>query len=161
VADARILVLGYGNPGRRDDGLGPAAAEAIEAMSLGGVRTSANYQLMIEDAYDAAQSDLVIFIDAAKSGAGPYSVSPVRPATNVSAFASHVVAPELVLGLSGRVYGHVPRASLIGIRGYAFGFDEGLSARAQANLSRALAHIRHVVIGPRETIEQAAGGALR
>jgi hydrogenase maturation protease len=161
VPDPRILILGYGNPGRRDDGLGPAAAEAIEAFSLCGVRTSANYQLMIEDACDAAESDVVIFIDAAKSGPEPYSVSPVQPAMNVSAFASHVVAPELVLGLSGRVYGHLPRALLVGIRGYAFEFEEGLSARAQANLARALVHIRNVLIGRRAVMEISKGGALR
>jgi hydrogenase maturation protease len=161
VPDARILVLGYGNPGRRDDGLGPAAAEAIEALSLRGVRTSANYQLMIEDAYDVAESDVVIFIDASKSGTEPYSIWPVQPATNLSAFASHVVAPELVLGLSGSVYGHVPRASLIGIRGYAFDFEEGLSARAQANLSSALVHIRNVMIGRRKVIESSESGAPR
>ena len=161
MPEARILVLGYGNPGRRDDGLGPAAAEAIEAFSLRGVRTSANYQLMIEDAYDAAESDVVIFIDAAKAGAEPYSISAVQPATNVSAFASHVVAPELVLGLSGSVFGHIPRASLVGIRGYAFNFEEGLSARAQANLASALVHIRNVMIGRRMVVELAKGRALR
>jgi hypothetical protein len=64
----------------------------------------------------------------------------------VSAFASHVVAPELVLGLCASVYGHVPRASLVGIRGYSFAFEEGLSAHAQANLRSALVHIRNVMI---------------
>jgi hydrogenase maturation protease len=161
VPDERILVLGYGNPGRRDDGLGPAAAEAIEALSLCGVRTSANYQLMIEDAYDAAESELVIFIDASKSGAEPYLVLPVLPATNVSAFASHVVAPELVLGLSGSVYGRIPRAWIIGIRGYAFDFEEGLSARAHANLSSALVHIRNVMIGRRRVMQSAERVASR
>lgn len=147
MPERRILVLGYGNPGRRDDGLGPAAAEAIEALALDGVRTSANYQLMIEDASDASESDVVIFIDAAKSGAEPYSIAPVVPATNVSAFASHVVAPELILGLSGRVYGHVPHGSLVGIRGYDFAFEEGLTREARSNLACALAHIRDVLIG--------------
>jgi hydrogenase maturation protease len=147
VPEARILVLGYGNPGRRDDGLGPAAAEAIEEFGLRGVRTSANYQLMIEDAYDAAESDFVVFVDAAKSGVEPYDVSPVQPARNVSCFASHVVAPELVIGICGRVYGHLPRASLVAIRGYEFDFDEGLTPGARANLARALAHIRNVMIG--------------
>ena len=149
MPDRRILVLGYGNPGRRDDGLGPAAAEAIEAFALDGVRTSANYQLMIEDACDASESDLVIFIDAATSGPEPYTIAPVHPATNVSCFASHVVAPELVLGLSGRVYGRVPCASLVGIRGYDFAFDEGLTPGARLNLASALAHIRDYMIGAR------------
>jgi hydrogenase maturation protease len=28
----RVLVIGYGNPGRQDDGLGPAAAAEIEKL---------------------------------------------------------------------------------------------------------------------------------
>lgn len=44
----RILLIGYGNPGRGDDGLGPALAAAIEAMELPGVTVEADYQLMVD-----------------------------------------------------------------------------------------------------------------
>jgi hydrogenase maturation protease len=33
TARRRVLVLGYGNPGRQDDGLGPAAVAEIEKMA--------------------------------------------------------------------------------------------------------------------------------
>ena len=46
----RILLLGFGNPGRQDDGLGPALVQAIEEMEIPGVRAEADYQLNIEDA---------------------------------------------------------------------------------------------------------------
>jgi hydrogenase maturation protease len=147
AADSRILVLGYGNPGRQDDGLGPAAAEEIERRGFPGVTTSANYQLVIEDASDAAECDAVIFIDAAKSGPEPYSIFPVYPASEVTCFVSHFVRPELILGISGRVYGHVPRAWSIGIRGYEFDFREGLTDRARENLGRALSHICSAMLG--------------
>lgn len=143
--DAPVLVLGYGNPGRQDDGLGCAAAEAIAALGLAGVRTSAGYQLAIEDAYDASECAAVIFIDASRSGAEPFSVEAVLPSTELTCFASHDVRPELIIGLCRRVYGRSPDASLIGIRGYAFGFDEGLTGRAQANLESALAYIRSML----------------
>lgn len=159
--ESRILVLGYGNPGRQDDGLGPAAAEAIERRQLAGVRASANYQLMIEDASDAAECDAVIFIDAAKSGAEPYSIAPVYPTTEVACFASHFVPPELILGLSGRVYGHIPRAALIGIRGYEFGFCEGLTEQARENLERALYHICHAMLGDVDVARRLHAGVKR
>jgi hydrogenase maturation protease len=147
AAESRILVLGYGNPGRQDDGLGPAAAEEIERRGLPGVTASANYQLMIEDASDASECDAVIFIDAAKSGPEPYSVSPVYPASDVTCFVSHFVRPELILGVSGSVYGHVPRAWSVGIRGYEFDFREGLTERARGNLEFALSHICSTMLG--------------
>ena len=147
VPSSRILVLGYGNPGRHDDGLGPAAAEAIERRGFAGVQASANYQLVIEDASDAAGCDAVIFIDAAKVGPEPFSVAPVYPANDVACFVSHFVSPELILGISGRVFGHVPRAWLIGIRGYEFGLHEGLTRRARKNLDLALSHICDSMLG--------------
>ena len=36
-----MLIIGYGNPGRRDDGLGPALAEIMEAKRLRGVAVDA------------------------------------------------------------------------------------------------------------------------
>jgi hydrogenase maturation protease len=142
VGETRTLVLGYGNPGRTDDGLGPAAAEAIEAFELPGVRTSANYQLTIEDASDAARCDTVIFIDASKNGEEPFSVTLVRPTALASCFVSHLVSPEYILLLCERVYGRTPNAWLIGIRGYDFDFREGLTQRAEENLAHAIAYIR-------------------
>ncbi len=146
LANGRLLVLGYGNPGRQDDGLGPAAAEAIERRNFAGVTASANYQLMIEDASDAAECEAVLFIDAAKAGGEPFTITPVYPAHDVACFASHFVRPELVLGISDRVYGHVPPAWLLGVRGYEFGFGEGLTDRARENLDRALAHVSGLIL---------------
>jgi hypothetical protein len=37
--EAELLVIGYGNSLRRDDGVGPRVAEAVEALQLPGVRT--------------------------------------------------------------------------------------------------------------------------
>ena len=52
--EKRILVLGYGNPGRQDDGLGPAVAAGIDSLGWPGVSTLDAYQLNIEDAIDVA-----------------------------------------------------------------------------------------------------------
>jgi hydrogenase maturation protease len=147
VPEASILVIGYGNPGRQDDGLGPAAIEAIDAMNLPGIETSSNYQLMIEDASDIAVCAGVVFIDASKTGDEPYTVAPVVPAINVSCFASHVVPPELVMGLCREIYGRSPPAHLVGIRGYEFAFSEGLTGGARANLAFAVARLRVLLDG--------------
>ena len=138
----RVLVLGYGNPGRQDDGLGPAAAAAIEKLHWPGVTTCDNYQLVIEDALEIADNDIVWFVDAARNGAEPFDVRPLSAAPAV-AFTSHLVRPEALLAIADRCLGRSPEAYLVAIRGYEFEFLEGLTDRAADNLARAVTLTRH------------------
>jgi hydrogenase maturation protease len=70
----KVLVIGYGNPGRQDDGLGPAAALRIGSLGWPNLRAFDGYQLNIEDALDVAAHDVVWFVDAAKTGEAPFAV---------------------------------------------------------------------------------------
>ncbi len=134
----RVLVIGYGNPGRLDDGLGPALAEALQGLSLPGVTTVADYQLTVEDAESASRHAFVIFADAAVRGPEPFALRQVKPATE-SSFSSHSVEPGAVLTLARQLFGGNPEAYTLAIRGYTFdGFGEGLSPAAQRNLAAAL-----------------------
>jgi len=64
----KILVYGYGNPGRQDDALGVRLAENIEQWvqddHIENVEVDYNYQLNIEDSDRVSKSDIVIFADA-------------------------------------------------------------------------------------------------
>lgn len=135
---ARILILGIGNPGRGDDGLGPAAAAAIARMALPSVTTSDPYQLAIEDAADIAEHDVIWFVDATMSGIDPYTVDEIHPATEIG-FTSHVLSPHTVLGIARDYFSRTPRAFLLAIRGYNFAFSEALTPQAAENLADALA----------------------
>ncbi|MDD2878666.1 MAG: hydrogenase maturation protease [Acidiphilium sp.] len=137
----RVLVLGYGNPGRQDDGLGPAAAAEIEALGWPGVTTRDNYQLVIEDVVDIAAHDVVWFVDAAREGCEPYEVRSLSPAFDIT-FTSHLVKPETLLAMASQYYGKSPEAYLLGIRGYQFEFIEELTEFARNNLSQAMEVIR-------------------
>lgn len=145
-AAPRILVIGYGNPGRQDDGLGPAAAEAIAALNWPGVTTWDNDQLTIEDAVDVAAHPIVWFVDADRAGPEPMSVRPLTPALDIQ-FTSHLVSPETVLAIARQQFGARPEAHLLGIRGYTFDFDEGLSDAAARNLDLAVAYLRRQIEG--------------
>jgi hydrogenase maturation protease len=134
----RVLVLGYGNPGRQDDGLGPAVAAGIERLGWPNVTASDNYQLNIEDAIDVSEHDFVWFVDAAKTGAEPYSVREVRPTAEIE-FTSHLVRPEAILAIARRCCGRSPPAFLLAVRGYDFEFVEELTPAAADNLRSALA----------------------
>ena len=134
----RILVLGYGNPGRQDDGLGPAVAAAIDALGWPNVTAYDNYQLNIEDAVDVAAHEIVWFVDAAKSGSRPFAVTELAPASTVE-FTSHIVRPEAILAIARQCYGATPQAFLLAVRGYDFEFTEELTPGAADNLRAALA----------------------
>ncbi len=142
---ARVLVIGYGNPGRLDDGLGPALAAGLEELSLPGVTVEANYQLMVEDAREIAEHEVVVFADASLTGPAPFSFRRIGPKAG-SHFSSHIVEPEGVLALARELFGAEPDAYVLGIRGYAFDeFGESLSEGARANLAAALEFLQNVV----------------
>jgi len=147
----KILVLGYGNPGRGDDGLGPALAERIEGLDLAGVTVDTAYQLNIEDGAAAADHDLVILADAAVKGSEPFSVRRVTPAAEIT-FTSHLVSAESILAISRDSFGRVPECWLIGIRGYEFDLYEVLSEKAERNLAAAFSFITRKIEGWRGNI---------
>lgn len=143
-AKPRILLLGYGNPAREDDGLGPAAAAAVEQMGLGHVTALSNYQLTIEDAVDVAEADVVWFVDASRAGPEPYELRRLKPARDICV-SSHLIQPDVVLALAAEYCGGAPEAYLLGIRGYSFDFREGLTVVAQNNLKQAVALISRMM----------------
>jgi len=135
---SNVLVIGYGNPGRLDDGLGPAFASAVEALNLPGVTVDANYQLMVEDAAEIAQHDVVVFVDADVAGPEPFKFTRIKAKPALS-FSSHRVEPEPLLALAQDLFGAKARAYVLAIRGYDFnGFGEYLSESARANLDAAV-----------------------
>ena len=130
-------MIGYGNPGRLDDGLGPALAGKLEQEELPNVTVDSDYQLTVEDAAAVAQHEVVIFADAAVDGDGPYYFRRLEPADSAG-FSTHHISPAGVLGLARACFGAAPRGYVLGIRGYEFDdFGEGLSPKARGSLSAA------------------------
>jgi hydrogenase maturation protease len=144
AATATILVLGYGNPGRQDDGLGPEIVQELEKLQLPGLILDADYQLSIEHAADLGQADNVIFIDAAVSGPEPYEVKKLQASPGIE-FTSHTLGPEAVLAICEQTYQRTPEALLVAVRGYSFEFAEGLTDKARANKDRALEYIKRLI----------------
>ncbi|MBN2448479.1 MAG: hydrogenase maturation protease [Phycisphaerae bacterium] len=141
----RILVIGYGNPGRLDDGLGPALAAALEEAALPGVTVDADYQLVVDDAADVAKHDVVVFADAAVSGAEPFGFLRIEPKPALS-FSSHSIEPDNVLALAESLFGARVEGYALAIRGYEFDeFGQRLSERARENLRAAHSFIVDVI----------------
>ena len=72
------LLIGFGNQGRGDDGLGPLFAERIERAAPAGLAIDIDYQLTVDHALIAAEADLVIFADAEIGAEGEFSFAPVK-----------------------------------------------------------------------------------
>ena len=141
----KVLLIGYGNPGRLDDGLGPALAARIEALSLKGMTVEADYQLAAENAFDVSRHDIVIFADAAVRGKAPFFFKEIHPRSPLS-LGSHSVSPEAVIYLAERLFHSRARAYVLGIRGYEFnGYNESLSERAEKNLEEAFHFVAKLV----------------
>ncbi|MGD0783273.1 MAG: hydrogenase maturation protease [Candidatus Aminicenantales bacterium] len=145
----KILIIGIGNPGRGDDGLGPALAARLAGAGLGALsegavigvpgRTAAavwRYQLNIEDAHLARDYQAVVFADASSAGDGSISLERIAPAAAI-AFTTHEMSPAGVLALCEELYGRAPKGWLLSMSGFSWEFAEVLSPGAIKNLEAA------------------------
>jgi hydrogenase maturation protease len=138
-----VLVIGYGNTLRGDDGIGPAVAEAVAALGLPGVRVIVAHQLAPELAADLAGARVAVFVDAAVRGE---SVSSVRiEAAEAGAVLTHAADPRGLLALCEAVYGRCPEAHLVTAAGADFDFRDGLSPVGRENALKALGFVRSVI----------------
>ncbi|MFP4059850.1 MAG: hydrogenase maturation protease [Bacteroidales bacterium] len=139
-ATPKILVYGYGNPGRQDDGLGVLLAEKIEKWARNNhftnIITDSNYQLNIEDAAEISNSDVVVFADASMEDIPGHCMTEVEPSPKVE-FTMHSVSPGFVVNLCRQIYGKVPACYLMHIRGYEWELKESLTRKAKINLEAA------------------------
>jgi hydrogenase maturation protease len=142
----RILIYGYGNPGRLDDGLGPAFARELAERDLGGpVTIETGYQLNVEDAELVADHDLVVFADADAACPAPFMMHRLQPHA-APPFSTHSLEPEGVLALAQEHFACDAAAFTLGIRGYEFdGFGETLSPGAERNLAAAADYMSRVL----------------
>lgn len=145
----KILIYGYGNPGRQDDGLGVLLAEEIERWSAEkgfvNIHTDSNYQLNLEDADALAKHDLVIFADASREDIGTFTMEPLE-ASEKSEFTMHSVSPAFVLHLSKQAFNREPEAFLIHIKGYQWEFMSEMSEKARKNLNLATDYLKKYLI---------------
>lgn len=142
------LILGWGNPGRGDDGLGPEFVRAMLELDLPGVATDSDYQLQVEDAAAVARFSRVVFVDADRRGAEPFWLDRLWPQDGALSYSTHSVSPATVLALARDLFEAEPEAWILGIRGYEFDeFREQLSLAAQSNLDRAVESLKSAVSG--------------
>jgi hydrogenase maturation protease len=138
---ADLLVIGYGNTLRRDDGVGPKVAEVVAELALPGVRTLDCPLLTPELAEAVSQARAVIFVDAAVDAPREVQKRTLAPAGSSQVMA-HAASPATVLALARDVFGHAPEAWLITIPVEDLGIGDEFSALAQRGFEIAVQEVR-------------------
>jgi len=138
------LVIGIGNKGRNDDGLGWNFAASIEQMQLPEVTCEYRYQLQIEDAYLISQFKRIYFADAShKKIAAGFEINTCKMSDQFY-FSTHSQSPESILYLANELYQKCPPAFTIAIEGINWDFEYTLSETAKQNLDKALQEFERV-----------------
>lgn len=149
AAFIQILVYGYGNPGREDDGLGIELVKRLEGWSkqsgLQGIAFDTNYQLNIEDAEAISEKDFVFFADASTEEIDNFILTQVTGEKEVT-YTTHAASPGYIVKLCADLFGKYPKVFLMHIKGYQWEFKEGLSEKAENNLQKAFDFMKDYLI---------------
>jgi hydrogenase maturation protease len=141
----KVLVYGYGNPGRQDDALGIIMADNIKKWAdeneTLAIEVDQNYQLNIEDASKIMDFDLVVFIDASINNIESFQLEKVTPDLKTD-FNMHSVSPSFVLGLCREISDTCPQVYQLQVKGYNFEFMQEMSDASKENLIAAEKYLK-------------------
>jgi hydrogenase maturation protease len=135
-----LLVIGYGNPLRSDDGVGQQVASAFAAQigQREDVEVLALHQLTPELVEPISRAHRVVFVDAsAETAPGAVTYRAVTPTQDGGAF-THTTSPAGLLAGARDLYGNCPEGLLITIGGASFILGETLSEPVQKALPEVL-----------------------
>ncbi|MFD2247903.1 hydrogenase maturation protease [Pontibacter ruber] len=139
---SKTLLIGIGNSGREDDGLGWAFVEQVEQSNFFDGDCQYRFQLNLEDAELISHYEQVIFVDAHQGELAAGFLFSNCEANAGTGFSTHQLLPESALYLCQQLYEKVPQAWVMAIQGHQWQLKEGLSQEAQNNLGNALAWFR-------------------
>ena len=151
----KILIYGYGNPGRQDDGLGNYFVEQArswaENVGYDHIFFDSNYQLNIEDAAEISDKDIVIFVDASVEEIETFKLDEIKPEDKVE-FSMHSVSASYVVHLCNDIYGKSPKSFMLHIKGYEWEFMEGITGKAMQNSKQAFETMKPLLAEPQKLL---------
>jgi hydrogenase maturation protease len=146
AATGGVLIVGYGNGLRSDDGVGPAVA-ALLAIDprLAGADVRAVHQLTPELALDASGASLLVLVDAsADAPAGEVTMWRLDPAGEAHdapgearEAMSHHVDPAGIVDLARELWGTAPPVVIVSVGVASLEVGEGLTPAVRAAVPRA------------------------
>jgi hydrogenase maturation protease len=138
-----ILVIGYGNTLRSDDGVGPRTADAIKELEIPGVSALACPLLTPELAEPLSNVPVAVFVDAAADGVCNVKLSKLEAAESSQVMA-HATSPSTLLAIARDVFGHTPEAWLLIVPTENLQIGEDLSPLAQQGMNDAVEEIQRL-----------------
>jgi hydrogenase maturation protease len=155
----RLVVFGWGNDARGDDGLGPLLLARLAGAGFPEVTTIEDFQLQIEHALDLDGAEAALFIDAGKDTPAPFAFAEIGP-KRIATHTTHAIPPEAVLDVFARTLGKTPPPTFtLCVRGERFELGEGLSAEAAERLEAAWAFLEGLMEEPSVEVWRRAAGA--
>ncbi len=128
---AKILLIGYGNPTRMDDGVGWYIANMIRESIGDKIEVMEADQLSVEMIEDIKDRQIVIFVDAHVSEEDDWiRISEVEPDSKLG-LTAHIVSPSNLLSICQSIYNKYPKAYLYSVKGVNFDFSEELSEQTR------------------------------
>ncbi len=145
--ESKILIIGYGNTLRGDDGVGYKIAEIIEQWNLDNITSLSVHQLTPDLAEKISQADTVIFIDAipvTDINTAEIDIKTISINSKINNLGHHN-NPEQLLSLTQAIYQKVPQAYWILVPAINFNFSEEFSPTTQKYVTLALEEIKIIL----------------
>ena len=142
----KLLIYGYGNIGRMDDGLAHFFVQELENWKqnekLDFLYFEENYQLNIEDAELISNYDTVLFVDASLAVDEGFKIEEVDASNSKIEFSMHAVSPSFVLDLCQKMFSCSPKTYVLHLKGHEWGVGEGISNQAKRDMEIAIKELK-------------------
>ena len=142
----KILIIGYGNSLRSDDGIGRYLVEKIEQEQWAKVQTLSVHQLTPELATAIASVDQVIFLDAQSNlQENALQLQELSPKISTTGL-GHRGDPGELLALTAQLYGQTPRAWWLLMPAHNFDWGETFSAVTNQAIPVAIQWLKTLIL---------------
>lgn len=146
----RILVVGYGNPHRADDGVGYRAALEYLARNSdrGNIHVIAEETLKPDVVAEMAEANLVVFLDGSNTHGEPGSIwrQEVLPDETVDGVLAHPLTPAIALKACRVIYHRAPETVLLCVKGENYGFGSRVSPVVEKALPELMRRLDEIVL---------------
>jgi hydrogenase maturation protease len=142
-------IIGYGNPQRRDDGIGPYIVNRLQPVfkHRKDIHLLVLHQLEPDVVDTLKMAHAILFVDATvETMAEGRRWGGIQPELKALGCLIHHVAPSFILGLLQCLYHRNPAAWVVSVAGKDFSFGSGLSSEAQKRAEQVIGEIAEFVL---------------
>jgi hydrogenase maturation protease len=134
----RVVVVGFGNPLRGDDGVGVRVADALVERWADRVTFLVGHQPLPEWAATLAEADIAFVVDATVQPVSRVGLRRLRPNADRGTLDGHTLGVQQLLHLTETLYGQAPRTYVLELPAERLSFSERLSHRSQRAAAQAV-----------------------